>query len=48
MTTILTVDDSRTMREMLRVTLRAAGFEVLQAKDGLRVSKCWRRSGRIS
>ncbi len=35
MTTILTVDDSRTMREMLLMTLRAAGFDVIQAEDGL-------------
>ena len=31
---VLTVDDSRTMREMLRVALADAGFEVLQAEDG--------------
>jgi len=33
--TILTVDDSRTMRDMLRVTLLGAGFEVVQAEDGV-------------
>lgn len=33
-TTILTVDDSRTMRDMLRLTLGAAGFRVVQAVDG--------------
>ena len=33
-TTILTVDDSRTMRDMLRLTLTAAGFRVVQAVDG--------------
>ena len=33
--TILTVDDSRTMREMLRLSLQQAGFRVLQAEDGL-------------
>jgi two-component system chemotaxis response regulator CheY len=33
--TILTVDDSRTMRQMLEVTLTSAGFEVVQAGDGL-------------
>jgi two-component system, chemotaxis family, chemotaxis protein CheY len=32
---ILTVDDSRTMRDMLRLALTAAGFEVVQAVDGL-------------
>ena len=31
---ILTVDDSRTMRDMLRLTLREAGFAVAQAEDG--------------
>ena len=33
--TILTVDDSRTMRDMLRLALEDAGFEVLQAEDGV-------------
>jgi len=33
--TILTVDDSRTMREMLLLALQGAGFQVLQAEDGL-------------
>jgi two-component system chemotaxis response regulator CheY len=33
--TILTVDDSRTMREMLLLALQSAGFRVLQAEDGL-------------
>ncbi len=32
---ILTVDDSRTIRDMLSFTLRNAGFEVLEACDGL-------------
>ncbi len=31
---ILTVDDSRMMREMLLMTLREAGFHVVQAEDG--------------
>ena len=31
---ILTVDDSRTIRDMLMLTLADAGFEVLQAVDG--------------
>ncbi len=32
--TILTVDDSRTMRDMLRLALAQAGFRVVQASDG--------------
>ena len=32
---ILTVDDSRTMRDMLRLALLQAGFEVVQAEDGV-------------
>ena len=31
---ILTIDDSKTIRDMLRLTLVDAGFEVLQAVDG--------------
>ena len=31
---VLTVDDSRTMREMVGFTLRKAGFEVREAEDG--------------
>jgi two-component system chemotaxis response regulator CheY len=33
--TILTVDDSRTMRRMLRMTLEESGYRVLEAEDGL-------------
>lgn len=33
--TILTVDDSRTIRDMLRLTLSASGYRVVQAEDGL-------------
>jgi two-component system chemotaxis response regulator CheY len=33
--TILTVDDSRTMRDMLRMTLAGEGFTVLEAEDGV-------------
>ena len=33
--TILTVDDSRTIREMLRAALMDAGMEVMQAEDGV-------------
>jgi two-component system, chemotaxis family, chemotaxis protein CheY len=32
---ILTVDDSRPRRDMLRLALVEAGFEVLQAEDGV-------------
>src|SRR5690349_5630852 len=32
---VLTVDDSRTMREMVSFTLKGAGFEVVEAADGL-------------
>ncbi|HEY0185780.1 MAG TPA: response regulator [Rhodopila sp.] len=31
---ILTVDDSKTMRDMVSFTLRKAGFEVSEAEDG--------------
>ena len=33
--TVLTVDDSRTMREMLRLALADVGFRVIQAEDGI-------------
>lgn len=33
--TVLTVDDSRTMRDMLMLALRDAGFDVVQAIDGV-------------
>lgn len=32
---VLTVDDSRTIRNMLLVTLNNAGFEIVQAEDGI-------------
>jgi two-component system chemotaxis response regulator CheY len=33
--TVLTIDDSRTMRDMLKITLANAGYRVLQAEDGV-------------
>jgi two-component system, chemotaxis family, chemotaxis protein CheY len=32
---VLTVDDSKTMRDMVGFTLRSAGFEVVEAEDGV-------------
>ncbi|MGB0682181.1 MAG: response regulator [Magnetovibrionaceae bacterium] len=31
---ILTIDDSKTIRDMLAVTLEGAGYDVVQAEDG--------------
>jgi len=36
---VLTVDDCRTMREMVAMTLRNAGFHVMQADDGVNALK---------
>ncbi len=33
---ILIVDDSKTMRDMVTFTLRGAGFEVIEAEDGVK------------
>lgn len=32
---ILTVDDSKTMRDMVGFTLRGAGFDIVEAEDGV-------------
>ncbi|PWC39151.1 response regulator [Azospirillum sp. TSO35-2] len=32
--TVMTVDDSRTMRDMVSFTLRGAGYDVVEAADG--------------
>ena len=34
MAKIMTVDDSKTMRQMVTFTLKGAGFEVMEAEDG--------------
>ena len=44
--TVLTVDDSRTMRDMLRLALCEAGFEVVQAVDGVDGLETLERSAR--
>lgn len=33
---VLTVDDSKTMRDMVTFTLKGAGFDVIEAEDGVR------------
>ncbi len=33
--TILTVDDSRAMRDLLKMALTSAGYDVVQAEDGV-------------
>jgi two-component system chemotaxis response regulator CheY len=45
--TILTVDDSRTMRDMLRLTLVNAGHCVIQADDGVAGVEALRNSGGV-
>lgn len=33
--TVITVDDSRTMRDMVSYTLKEAGYNILEAEDGV-------------
>jgi two-component system chemotaxis response regulator CheY len=42
---ILTVDDSRTMRDMLKHALNEAGYEVVQAEDGVEGLEALEREG---
>ncbi|MCA0400628.1 MAG: response regulator [Proteobacteria bacterium] len=41
---ILTVDDSKTMRDMVSYTLKSAGFEVVEAEDGVHALKVVERA----
>jgi len=43
---ILTIDDSRTMRDMLKMALTEAGFNVMQAVDGVHGLEVLRQSAR--
>lgn len=44
---ILSVDDSRTMREMVAQTLRKAGFEVILAEDGVDALQVLERNANV-
>ncbi|HTV95020.1 MAG TPA: response regulator [Steroidobacteraceae bacterium] len=43
---VLAVDDSASMRQMVSLTLQAAGYEVIQASDGLEALE-WARTGMV-
>ena len=43
--TVLTVDDSRTMRDMLMLALKDAGYRVIQAVDGVEGLEVLRAEG---
>jgi len=45
--TILTVDDSRTMRDMLKLALGAAGHTVIQADDGVNGIEALQNAGPV-
>jgi DNA-binding NtrC family response regulator len=42
---ILVVDDEAPLRQMMRLTLEAAGYEVGEARDGPHALEQWRRAG---
>ncbi|TNF58999.1 MAG: response regulator [Rhodobacteraceae bacterium] len=44
MTSVLAIDDSRTMREMVSRTLSAAGFSVTTAEDGVLGVEAFRKA----
>lgn len=44
---ILTVDDSRTMREMLKLALGGAGHTVIQADDGINGVEVLQNAGNV-
>lgn len=45
--TILTVDDSRTMRDMLKLALTDAGHTVIQAEDGVHGVEVLAQAGEV-
>lgn len=42
---VMTVDDSKTMRDMVAFTLRQAGYAVSEAEDGLKALAALRKAG---